>query len=555
MKKLLSTILAIALTFTAVFTLVGCQKGEAIDPNRTQIYVSVQSIGVGDTFLTSLKQKYEAYNPKAQIMPVRNGTGDPKAEIQSGGYDVYMFTNCNIADYVTWSTLNSDYFVDITDIVTAKPSLEEKSIHERLFDGTKDYFNIGTEAAPKYIGLPWFDAYYGSVYDVDLFEQMHYFSTDPSSVLSYEGYDGIMGTEDDNWGPDGKEGSFDDGLPATYGDLKQLWLVMKEDVTPYCWTSFKGYSQGWLSSVWVAYEGQNYKLMTDFNGNYYTTNADPLEVNSSNGYLMSKQWGKLAALKVAEDIIGGSYYLPASLNTSQDNILSQTSFLESVESSRPIAMMMEGTWWENEAKGVFNEMSTFIDEKYAYGTRRFGLMPFPRMVGEGVPEGVPQQWNEKVSIRGGDVGSSCSMVAISKKSKNIEMAKDFVKFAYSEAMCADFNIESGTARPIEYEMSATELSKMTYYQQQVHHISQLSKDPNSNVEIVSGQNRSKYITTDLEFINKISTFVSRRENVSAEISNPFEHFASPGAMTAEEYFNNVELIVTKALWDNKFGNI
>lgn len=555
MKKLLSTILALALTFTAVFTLVGCQQGEAIDPNRTQIYVSVQSLGVGDTFLTSLKKKYEAYNPKAQIMPVRNGTGDPKAEIQNGGYDVYMFTNCNITDYVTWSTLNSDYFVDITDIVTAKPSLEEKSIHERLFDGTRDYFNIGTDAAPKYIGLPWFNAYYGSVYDVDLFEQMHYFSTDPSSVLSYEGYDGIAGTEDDNWGPDGKEGSFDDGLPATYGDLKQLWLVMKEDVTPYCWTSFKGYSQAWLSSVWVAYEGQNFTLMTDFDGNYYTSNAEPLEVNSSNGYLMSKQWGKLAALKVAEDIIGGSYYLPASLNTSQDNILSQTSFLESVESSRPIAMMMEGTWWENEAKGVFSEMETFIDAKYAYGTRRFGYMPFPRMVGEGVPEGVPQQWNEKVSIRGGDVGSSCSMVAISKKSKNIEMAKDFVKFAYSEAMCADFNIESGTSRPIEYEMSATELSKMTYYQQQIYQIAQLSKDPNSNVEVISGQNRSNYIKTDLEFINKISTFVSRRENVSAEISNPFEHFASPGAMTAEEYFDNVGLIVTKALWDNKFGNI
>ncbi|MBQ3492677.1 MAG: hypothetical protein IJA88_01065 [Clostridia bacterium] len=563
MKKILSTIIALTIALTTMFTFSGCQTGEKIDPNRTQIYVSVQSLGVGYQFAYNLKTEYEKYNKDAQVIIIENGTADAAAEISNGGYDVYMITNATIGQYVKLADNTSDYFVDLTDVITDG----ENSIHDRLFDSSRDYYNVGTSTQPKYFALPWFTSYYGTVYDVDLFEANHYFSNDEESVLVYEGYDGIAGNEDDNWGPDGKENTFDDGLPATYGDLKQLMLIMKGDeVTPFSWTSFPGYAESWLSYIWSAYEGQNYTIMTDFEGEYFYKEYDETQENyvtkskiidNTNGYEMAYQNGKYAAIKVAEDIIGGNYYLPASLFSSQGNIIAQTAYLNSVESSttKPIAFLFEGTWWENEAKSIFNEMATNINKKYAYKTRKFGFMPFPRFVGEGLPDGVIPQWNEKVSIRGGDIGDSCSMVGVSKKSSCIDMAKDFVKFAYSEAMCANFNVASGCGRPLQYSMSPEQLNQITYYQKQVYEIAQLSKDPNSNVEVVSGQNRGIYISTDPNFVEDIASFHTYKTGTTTKVTSPLDHFATAGAMTAEEYFAGIKRLVTKNLWDGKFGSL
>lgn len=564
MKKLLSITLALSLALTSLFTLVGCGGGgEKPDPNRTQIYVSVQECGLGNTFLDSLKTKYEALHPEIQIMRITNGENNDGviAEIQNGGHDVYMFTHCNIANFTNVNNKTSDLFADISDIVTADG---ENSIHNRLFDSVKGYYNLGTEETPSYFVLPWFSSYKGTVYDVDLFEERHYFSTDPESELYYEGYDGESGTADDNWGPDGREDTFDDGLPATIGDFMQLINTMRmvDDqgkwVMPFCWTSFDGYSAGWLNGLWAAYEGQNYMLMTDFDGTYYSTNAEPLVIDNTNGYLTALQNGKAAALKFGEWIVNGGHYLPLSA-TAMDNEETQATYLESVVNDSPtaprIAFMIEGTWWENEAKATFKEMENTDDEKYAYGTRKFGYLPFPRFVGAGCDElGVPEQWNTKLSIMGGDVGSIGSAVAINKKSKVVAEAKEFVKFAYSEAMCADFTIESGVSKPLQYDMSGR-YGDMTHYQKSVYEITQLSKDENSNVEVISGLNRSKHIRTNPSFIEDIVGFTaSRTKGSSSTVSDPFTVFIQQ-TLTASQYIENVEDYITKAKWDNAFSSL
>ena len=530
-------------TFTA------CKPTEEIDPDKTQLYVSIQACGLGSTFLTSLKTAYEAKNPDVQIVPITDGPGGSEvlAEVQNGGSDVYMFTNSAITDFVGMTSQTSNYFADITDIVTEKGD-DNKSIHDKLFEGTKDYYNVNTEEAPKYFALPWFNSYFGTVYDVDLFESRHLYSTDPLSELkgSYVGYDGKKGTADDDWGPDGIEGSFDDGLPATYEDLKALWVEMDaQDIIPYSWTSFDGYSQGWLSMVWASYEGTNYELMKDFNGTYYTSNNSPVEINNDNGYLLAYMNGKRAALQVAEDIIRGEYYLKISDNTSQDNIAAQTSYLKSIESDYPIAFLMEGSWWENESKAVFEEMATYIDAKYAYGERRFGLMPFPRFIGT---TGIPNQVNEKVTFMGGDIGNGCSAIAINKNTKVMDIAKDFVKFAYSDEMNVDFNIESGVSRPINYDIPESAMERLTYYQKNVYEISQ-----NENLYIVNGGTRSSYAVQEPEFLASISGFKALSpSNVSW--SNPLRQFIQDSTLTAEAFMTGVQKLITKDQWDKYFVN-
>ena len=112
MKKILSTFIALTIALTTMFTFSGCQTGEKIDPNRTQIYVSVQSLGVGYQFAYNLKTKYEKYNKDAQVIVIENGTGDAAAEISNGGYDVYMFTNATMGQYVKLADNTSDYSND-----------------------------------------------------------------------------------------------------------------------------------------------------------------------------------------------------------------------------------------------------------------------------------------------------------------------------------------------------------------------------------------------------------------------------------------------------------
>lgn len=542
MKKTIAQILSLVLVAGSFVGVAGCSSGEKIDKNKTQIYVSMQDCGVGNTFLDSAKAKYEALNPKVQIMPVPGGAEggeEVTAEIQNGGYDIYFTCNLALNAYVNIHQGTSSYFADITDIITEG---DDDSLHSKMFENVRAYYNVGDEQTPKYFALPWYTSYNGTVYDVDLFEKYHLFSTDEDSVLLYEGIDGISGTADDNWGPDGRENTFDDGLPGTYEDLKQLWAEMKgQGITPYSWTSFPGYASGWLSSVWASYEGDNYELLTNFNGTYYSSNAGPLPIDNTNGYMCAFQNGKQAALQVAEDIIRGGYYLEKSLNTSQDNILAQTDYLMSIE-KKPIAFLFEGTWWENEAKSIFNDMAENVDSKYAYGTRRFGLMPFPRFIGT---QGIPDQVNQNVTYLNGGVSSTVSAMLVNKNSANLELAKDFVKFMYSDAMNADFTKEAGVSRPFYYHMKEEELSQLTYFQQQLYHISQ-----DENIKLVAGLNRSDYSLQEPEFIADITRFNAKM--TGGKVTNPFLEFHNNSSLTVAGYMSGVSNLVTEAIWKDAF---
>ena len=543
MKKAISVILTMLMLLTSVAFTTGCSLDEGIDKNKTQLYVSVSACGVGTTFLDSLKEKYEKENPNVQVMAIKDGAADGDetvAEIENGGYDVYMTNNVILNNYVNVHQKSSEYFADITDIVTEGG---ETSIASRMLPSVKNYYNVGTETEPKYFALPWFTSYFGTVYDVDLFESRHLYSTDSKSVLDYVGVDGVNNTDDDDWGPDGQQGTLDDGLPGTYEDLKQLWQEMKaQGITPYSWTSFPGYVNSWLTSVWMSYEGDNFEIMKDFSGTYLSSNAEPLVIDNSNGYLCAFQNGKFAALQVAEDIVRGGYYLKKSLNTSQDNILAQTDYLKSIESSSPIAFICEGTYWENEAKSVFKEMEENIDSKYAYGTRRFGLMPFPRFKGT---NGIPDQLNTRATFSNGGVSADQALLVVNKFSENLDLAKDFVKFAYSDAMNADFNKEAGVSRPFYYDLDETQLSELTYFQQQIYAISQ-----NKDVKLVSCLNRSEYSLREPDLIDNISRFIGKTS--SGTMTNPFLEYQNDESLTAVKYMESVRDLVKKEIWEDAF---
>ena len=556
MKKKIGSILLAGLFVGCAFPFGACGgggDGEEVDPNRTQLYVNVRDCGIGREFVYALKAGYEAKNPEVQVIPTFDDTLDDEG-LQSlktnDDVDVIFAPNYILNDFVSVNNQTSEYFADITDIVTGGG---ENSIMAKMYETEKNYHNVGSATAPKFFSLPWYVSYHGTVYDVDLFEEENFYNID-----GYAGLDCIADTEDDFWGPDGKEGTYDDGLPATWEDMKLLMGEMESaDVIPFTWTSYAGYSDSWLSSVVASYEGaSNFSLLGGFDGTYvYSENTEwmtggtknqetgnmELAVTSANGNMMGYQNGKLAALEVAEYIIENKLFSGKAIGTTQNHYEAQTEYLTSVElckedpNVKRIAFLMEGNWWELEAKETFNDMKTFYHEKYAYGTRRFGYFPWPKFIGSA---DIPDQVNTKTTLLGGNVDNRVNVCAVNKISPNLEIAKDFVKYAYSDEGNASFTINSGVLRPFDYELTPEQQNGLTHYQKSVYTLSR-----EEATEKMSGYTRTGLMYTAADYISGVCTFAARTEKNELH-TNPFNTFnTSTNISSAESYMDCIKRYV------------
>lgn len=537
MKKTIAKVLAVTLALGTCASVVACNKtGEKIDKNKTQLYVNVLDVGIGDAFAYTLKSRFEAENPKVQVIITKNsvdGSSSSAETVRSGNTDIFYMQNLSLSDYVNLVNASSEYLLEITDVVTDGGA---NSIHTHLYETYQEFFNLGTDSAPKYYALPWYLPTFGTVYNVDLFESKHYYSTDAQADLTYEGIDCVVGTADDNYGPNGKTGkidgvdySWDDGLPATWGDMLQLMALMKGDgVTPFTWTPQDNYTYAWLSALWGSYEGgKNYKLLTSYDGTYtyYDENGEKQEktIDKTNGYEMSGQNGKLAAISASYDIVANEYYDKGTENQAmQTNKVAQESYLYSISENKPIAFLMEGAWWENEAKNTFDELEQFYGEK-GYGEKKFAYLPFPKFLGV---DGVPDQVNENVTLSTSTVKSKVPAVLISKGTKNPDIAKKFLQFAYSEAMNAQFTADTGVAKPFAYDMSEQQLNALTYYQRNVYELTQ-----NPSVELVSGLSRSEYMINGATIVESIAGFKWGNRN------DPILEFQTDKSITVQAYMN------------------
>ena len=196
-----------------------------------------------------------------------------------------------------------------------------------------------------------------------------------------------------------------------------------------------------------------------------------------------------AAIQAAYDIMhtqiaGKKAYSSRATDASQSNIAAQEEFISSRPTADPqrdkypIAMMFEGGWWENEARGAFDDLVLEYGEEYGYGNRRFGYMPFPRFVGT---PNVPDQINTKPMLYS-DIESS---VFISAYSPRKDIAKKFLQFSTSNAMLSLCTKITGVVRPFTYTMSKEDLGKMTEYGKDMYNIYS-----SSDTRLVTGYNLS-----------------------------------------------------------------
>ena len=343
---------------------------------------------------------------------------------------------------------------DITDVVTTPlneskyviSTEETKSIEEKINNPELvSYYNRDG----KYYALPFYDAIFGLVYDVDLFESKRLYFNKAET--------GFIGNIEQprSVGPDGKEGTYDDGLPKDLDQWKKLLDRMTDiGIIPMTWNGKNAsYMERYLMSIWADYEGKaNFDLNNTFSGEYtFPGDSQPTQITQENAYLLQKQEGKRQALSMAKLIASDTdYYSPNAILPSQTHTLAQNEFLTSSIKNQRIAMLVDATWWENEADLVFKGMADLNGNDYARGVRRFAFMPAPK--GEGANEGTTL-----LSVSG------MSVAFVNAYSQKMDAAKKFLSFAHLDENLRKFTKMTGVPRPYKYELTEEDRAAMSYF--------------------------------------------------------------------------------------------
>ena len=491
--KALKRIGVISMTILLVAGGAGCGrfgKGNTDDPNT--LYVGNYQGGLGKAWLEEIANKFEAENPgiNVEIDEEKDRFGDSMLlqNIKHFRQDVYFLNQITYSNYV-----NAGVLADITDVVTEKraetrlidgvETVQSVSIEEKMDDYLADYYKWDEDE--RYYAIPFYNSAFGAVYDVDLFDQMKYYFRDGYTSLEDNPFVTTLEQNTEGGkrtaGVDGEYGTSDDGLPATYDELFALMDQMKLDnVIPFMWNGqYYNYRERFFASLWADYEGkENYNLNSSFDGDYVfpagvltneeaakwnaVTNTDgsqTVKISNANAYLLQKQTGKRIAVKFAHDIIRGGYYRTDSFDTTSSHLMTQVEYLYSRQKKAPVAFILEGSWWESEARdqGTFATMAKQYNsnepyEQWGFGERKFAFLPVPKS-----PNSSNQDRRTLLSASGG------SVVCINKKTSKLDLAKKFLAFAHTDESLRIFTRVTGVPRAYDYELSNDDLEQMTYF--------------------------------------------------------------------------------------------
>lgn len=454
MKKIVCIVLSL---LSVLGILCGCDgswggDGEKIDPNRTQLNVASFDGGVGTDWLYEIKDRFEAafseevFEPGkkgVQIM-ISKGVTNYTSTMSSSNYHVIFDEALSYYDLAS-----SGMLLPITDIVRATGT-DGKTIESKLSDRQRQAL---TALDGEYYALPHYEFYGGVVYDIDVFESKKlYFSNNPDVN------GGFIVSDDDtrSAGPDGQPKTSDDGLPADYEQFFALCdYMVRKGVTPFIWTGkVNDYLNYLLQALFLSYcRAEEALYNVTFDSGEGTTeivsrfeNGQPVTervgITPQTGYLLSRQAGKYYALSFLKTILSDSdYYYRDSLSGSLSHADAQEEFFCGYLENEPIGMLIDGSYWYNEAE-ISGAVERAVND---YGeraeNRRFGWMPLPGLSGATKPTL-------------GDQADSFAVINANIADDEVlkKLAGEFLAYCYTDEMLQQFTLITGSAKAVSYEL-------------------------------------------------------------------------------------------------------
>lgn len=478
MIKRFKTITAATLVAVTAFAAAACgpKKGQTVDATKTQLNVGVFDAGLGTAYFDEMAKDFEAYYAETSFEEGKKGVEivplKKKDEFTPNmllnrmkNYEAVLY----FLDQGAYDTFyNAGLLTDVTDVMTdvifdENGELAEKtgktaakSVEDTMIEGYEQVF----KKDGKYYAVPFWLTVPGIIYDADLFDESRlYFKADGSIGANQADVDGGRCSA----GPDGKLGTSDDGLPNTWNDfVKLMERMVSSNITPFTWDIEHGYQVSRVyNQIWANYEGFN-----DFMLNYTFSGTDSAlgEITEDNYLELVNQEGRKAGIKAFYDITRNdkNYSSKSKPGGGNTHTGSQQEFIDSINTDKRIAMFMENSYWEQEARGHFDKAAQ-RDEAQGYGKRNFRLMAIPRFVGT---EGIADQVNtERVLAATGSGNYICisAQNKVQNKELQTKIAKLFIKFIQQRSQLVKFTANSGCLRPYDYTIDEEEKQTCTPY--------------------------------------------------------------------------------------------
>ncbi|MBO6280531.1 MAG: extracellular solute-binding protein [Bacilli bacterium] len=526
-SKFLLTLSSIALISTALSGCGGKKAGADDDPNKANLHIGTLDKGIGTTWLTNAAAAFEElYKDSEEFQPGRKGV---KVHVTgSTQYD---------GDYIMRSTLNKDiYFTEgipynevinrgkllpLTEMMNEKLTAygETRSIKDKIDESFLDYLTVNNEL----YAVPFYDSFYGLVYDVNLWNERSLYISSDGGFTNKEGNLSV--------GSDNIPGTLDDGLPATFEEFANLMYEMRNsNITPFI-TSTAGieYTANYLYNFVGHVEGHDQMMLNfTFDGtatnlinvdsNGTVTKLDPVTITDDNAYMLTKQEGRYKTLKFVEDILLS--HAENRVNDPSHTVAQQTFVNSKQVSEKPIAMICEGSWWENEARNAIANYEKTYGEKTNYA-----IMPIPFENSE-----VAAAMNYKHTY----LSLSQSFGIVSKNSQQKKLAFEFMKFLHTDKMLSKFTADTSITRPLNYDIAEEDQAHLSTYARSLI-------DLKKNSDIVYPYSSNTLVNNNLDVFNAYHFIWNTRiggpnGNV---FRHPFMYFGSANISnpTAKAYFD------------------
>ncbi len=543
----------------------GCGTDSGIDSNKTQLYVKCYQGGYGNKWLYAAKERYEALHANdsfeegktgVQIVIADQKTKPTSTEIKNNINELYFFEGLN------YLSMTSDgAFEDITDFVTKENPYETgKTIESKMTADAIEYLDLSSDSNKHYYAIPHYVSTFGIVYNKTVFRKYHFYFADgyekeePGSELRFVFSD----TDKKSKGPDGIEGTYDDGLPTTYAEFFELVNYIYEGKQiPFVWRgegNAKDYFGYLLNSLAAFYEGAeqtkiNYSMDGEMNvvklndkgtdavydedGNPVTETVTihPEKVGGAyDGYNVQRSAGKYHALDFVRTVVTNKDKWLCNLVTdSTTHLDAQTFFINSQfgrlnahkeQKNKSIAMIFEGDWWESEASETIAGLAD--SEKQELD---FGWMPLPM---------ADSSSNSKQTVV-----SDISSLAFMKKGlgeNKRKLAGDFLQYMNTDESYREFTRITNAIKYFNYDITDDDKASMSNFGKDFWNYYH-------NADIVFPQSHLAQYTNGIG--SQLST---RRYAISDASYYPQNDFINDKGLTAGQYLAKVYDYYKTKIW-------
>lgn len=534
--------------------------GVTVNSEKTQLYVGVYEGGLESGSYYKIAQEFEAKYADVSFEEGKKGVqvlfsegrySDPLADTIDGvSEEIFLDTAASVLKFHT-----KDLVLDISDLYSSPMNYDfvRKEVDASNPDSTvfsekirEDRLSYYLEDDGKYYGIPGYSQFFGIVYDIDMFTQYNlYFAKDGGFVRS--------SSDERSPGPDGDPSTtYDNGLPATYDDFFALCdKIVSLDMTPIMWGgTVQEYVNSLLSALACDYDG---KEQTELNYNFSGTATtlvqeaksdgtivykDPTPIQASNGYELYSQAGRYYALSFLERLIANKKYYNAVDCTSLGltNLDAQEQFLYSKYSStrKRTAMLIEGSWWNKEATGVFASMAAEHGEGDSQASRNIGLLPLPKATSDKV--------GEKFTVLERAVGDGFIKKSIA--SYKVDLAKSFLQYLYQDSSsktCLDLDSQT---RPVDFTVTEEEYASLTPWSKTMY-------DLKNNTIVATCYSDSKMMRT---YSSDLWYSPNLWNSTVSGATYTYPSFAMiNNDVKALPYFEGLSTYMNKVVWSSKFS--